>query len=115
MSGRNLEQRVGLAPKTLARVVRFQRALWVPERPGVQWAETAAACGYYHQAHLARDFREFTGRMPSEHRQCAPEISRAAQGHRNPKLVGFYNTFPAKETMLVSAASKAPPRLHDTF
>lgn len=52
---------VGVAPKLLARVVRFQRVL-----QGLgPWATVAQACGYYDQAHLIRDFREFAGEPPT--------------------------------------------------
>lgn len=50
----------GYGPKTLARVLRLQRALafaWA----GVPFAETAARAGFADQAHLARDVRELAG------------------------------------------------------
>ncbi|MFJ8625906.1 helix-turn-helix domain-containing protein [Kitasatospora sp. NPDC093550] len=52
----------GYGPKTLARVLRMQRALALA-RTGVPLAETAARTGYADQAHLARDIRELAG-MP---------------------------------------------------
>lgn len=52
----------GYGPKTLARVLRLQRALALA-RTGVPFAQTAARSGYADQAHLARDVREFAG-MP---------------------------------------------------
>ncbi|WP_416958740.1 helix-turn-helix domain-containing protein [Streptomyces sp. Agncl-13] len=52
----------GYGPKTLARVLRLQRALALA-RAGVPFAETAARSGYADQAHLARDVKEFAG-MP---------------------------------------------------
>ncbi|MGV9277796.1 helix-turn-helix domain-containing protein [Streptomyces griseosporeus] len=51
----------GYGPKTLARVLRLQRAL-VLARAGVPYADTAARAGYADQAHLARDVRQLTGR-----------------------------------------------------
>ncbi|MFJ3336456.1 helix-turn-helix domain-containing protein [Streptomyces sp. NPDC086766] len=52
----------GYGPKTLARVLRLQRALaWA--RAGVPLAETALRAGFADQAHLARDVRELAG-MP---------------------------------------------------
>ncbi|MET7570377.1 helix-turn-helix domain-containing protein [Streptomyces sp. NPDC005492] len=50
----------GYGPKTLARVLRLQRALALA-RAGVPFAETAARSGYADQAHLARDVKELAG------------------------------------------------------
>jgi AraC-like DNA-binding protein len=50
----------GYGPKTLARVLRLQRALALA-RHGLPFAETAARAGYADQAHLARDVRELAG------------------------------------------------------
>lgn len=50
----------GYGPKTLARVLRLQRALALA-RAGVPYAETAARAGFADQAHLARDVKELTG------------------------------------------------------
>ena len=50
----------GYGPKTLARILRLQRALALA-RAGVPYAETAARCGFADQAHLARDVRELAG------------------------------------------------------
>jgi len=55
----------GLAPKHLCRVLRFRHALQLAGavcRP--EWAGIAAEAGYFDQAHLIRDFREFTGDTP---------------------------------------------------
>jgi AraC-like DNA-binding protein len=57
---------VGLSPKTMARVIRFNRAQSLL-RDGWdgRWIDLALACGYYDQAHFNRDFRDFTGEAPS--------------------------------------------------
>jgi AraC-like DNA-binding protein len=52
----------GYGPKTLARILRLQRALALA-RSGTPYAETAVRAGYADQPHLARDVRELTG-MP---------------------------------------------------
>ena len=69
---RHLERRfletVGITPKRLARITRFQRAVQALQgesRGG--GAATAAACGYADQSHFIRDFREFAGCSPAEH------------------------------------------------
>jgi len=56
----------GLAPKQLAKVLRFERArglLVTPDRPSL--ARVAADCGYADQAHLARDWRDLAGSSPT--------------------------------------------------
>jgi AraC-like DNA-binding protein len=58
---------VGLPPKTIARIVRFRRALQLLGREDRSLAALAHECGYYDQAHLNRDFRDFTGGTPTEH------------------------------------------------
>ena len=62
---RAFDERVGLSPKTLARILRFRHALQESSRPGATWADVAAACGYFDQSHLIRDFREFAGAPPA--------------------------------------------------
>jgi AraC-like DNA-binding protein len=58
-------EEVGLPPKAVARLLRFDRARTLaelPERP--DWARIALDCGYYDQSHLINDFRAVTGRTP---------------------------------------------------
>ncbi|TXL89222.1 DUF6597 domain-containing transcriptional factor [Streptomyces sp. IB2014 016-6] len=50
----------GYGPKTLARVLRLQRALALV-RASVPYAEAAVAAGCADQAHLARETRDLTG------------------------------------------------------
>ncbi|MCX4524189.1 MULTISPECIES: AraC family transcriptional regulator [unclassified Streptomyces] len=59
-------EQIGLPPQSVTRVLRFQRALTVPPGSFRSLAELAAACGYYDQAHLARDVRALAGLTPSE-------------------------------------------------
>jgi AraC-like DNA-binding protein len=67
MSDRQFRRRCldesGLAPKQLCRVLRFRRACALGRR-GLPWGLIAAEAGYFDQAHLIRDFREFTGVTP---------------------------------------------------
>ncbi|RZD70162.1 AraC family transcriptional regulator [Streptomyces albidoflavus] len=61
---------LGLSPKTFARVLRFAHAheLAVDGDP-LPWGEVAAVSGYADQAHLVREWREFTGRSPTAWRR----------------------------------------------
>ncbi|MEV5546296.1 helix-turn-helix transcriptional regulator [Streptomyces sp. NPDC052309] len=55
----------GYGPKTLARVLRLQRALALA-RTGLPLAETAARAGFADQAHLTREFGDLAGATPRE-------------------------------------------------
>jgi AraC-like DNA-binding protein len=82
--GAQFRAETGLSPKEAARVIRFDRARrllagWQAgtqasgqagtqastARPGTL-ADLAAECGFYDQAHLARDFRDLAGCPPSQ-------------------------------------------------
>ena len=73
MTRRHLERRfretVGLTPKRLARIARFQHALATLEEVEGRGrgAQTAVACGYADQAHFIRDFTTLAGCAPGEH------------------------------------------------
>ncbi|MGW7004190.1 helix-turn-helix domain-containing protein [Streptomyces sp. NPDC054933] len=64
---RQLENRfreqIGLGPKAAARVLRLQHALRLLAA-GLPAARTAAACGFYDQAHFNGEFKTMTGRTP---------------------------------------------------
>jgi AraC-like DNA-binding protein len=82
LSSRQLERRflseVGIGPKLLCRILRFQQvfraveqndpgssARQMPWGGGTRWAAVAADCGYYDQAHLIRDFQQFARQTPA--------------------------------------------------
>jgi AraC-like DNA-binding protein len=76
-SGRHLTSRfraeIGLTPKAAARVIRFDRArkrlvhkLTNGAERAYLLADLAADCGYFDQAHLAREFRALAGCPPSQ-------------------------------------------------
>jgi AraC-like DNA-binding protein len=69
-SRRHLAERfrteIGLPPKVLSRVLRFERAkglLMCAARPRL--ADVAAACGYADQAHMTREWKALAGVSPS--------------------------------------------------
>jgi AraC-like DNA-binding protein len=57
-------EQIGLPPKQVARLLRFQRAAsWLTtETP--DWGAIARHCGYYDQAHLINEFQRFAGDTP---------------------------------------------------
>ncbi len=60
-----LVEEIGLAPKRLARLVRFSHAVERTRSDEViELGQLALECGYYDQAHFNRDFREFAGVSP---------------------------------------------------
>src|SRR6185437_15273532 len=62
-------EQIGLTPKLLARVIRFDRAVTAIRASGVRGlAEIAFECGYSDQAHLNREFRELAGTSPTTFR-----------------------------------------------
>ncbi|HKR22648.1 MAG TPA: AraC family transcriptional regulator [Pyrinomonadaceae bacterium] len=69
ISSRQLERRfmreVGIGPKLLGRILRFQQVFRAVERSDAAWASIALDCGYYDQAHLIRDFNQFAQQTPS--------------------------------------------------
>jgi len=94
VSCRQLERRfvgeVGIGPKLLCRILRFQQVFRAVEQADKNWARIAADCGYHDQAHLIRDFRQFAGQTPSvlfEHLTPLAEFFT-----RKRRTSDFYNT-----------------------
>jgi AraC-like DNA-binding protein len=57
---------VGYGPKTLQRVLRFQRFLALARRATPELARLALEAGYADQAHLTREVRRLSGSTPVE-------------------------------------------------
>ncbi|GAA1945554.1 helix-turn-helix domain-containing protein [Amycolatopsis minnesotensis] len=70
MSRRHLARRfhdqVGMAPKTAARILRFERAAELVADPSRSFAQVAAETGYADQAHFTRELRALTLRTPGD-------------------------------------------------
>lgn len=78
---------LGLPPKTLGRVLRFQRTMRALMRdPGCALADVAADAGYFDQAHFIKDFRRMTGGVPRGYRGYYPPDGPA---HFAPNVVVF--------------------------
>jgi AraC-like DNA-binding protein len=66
-------EQVGLTPKLFGRVRRFHALLGRIEKGlPLNWADLAADCGYFDQAHLIHDFRAFAGVTPLEYSRAIP-------------------------------------------
>ena len=70
-------ERIGLGPKSLGRLGRFQRALRSLEGGSrASLAASAALAGYFDQAHMTREFRLFAGTTPRRHLHETRELTR---------------------------------------
>ena len=70
---RQLQQYAHIAPKTLARRLRFEQARdQLSRNPALDFSQLALDCGYADQAHLSREFKFFSNRTL---RQFVGEIS----------------------------------------
>jgi AraC-like DNA-binding protein len=59
---------VGVTPKRMARIYRFAGLIVsVDARRPVDWSDVAQRAGYFDQAHLGREFKDFTGCTPTEY------------------------------------------------
>ena len=66
---------VGVSPKLLVRITRFQRVFATWRDDPTSLARVAAECGYYDQSHLVRDFRDFAGAAPAAFLADQPEFT----------------------------------------
>jgi AraC-like DNA-binding protein len=58
-------QQVGLTPKLYCRLERFQQVVRrIASGASIDWAQVSLEGGYYDQAHMAHEFREFSGVSP---------------------------------------------------
>jgi transcriptional regulator GlxA family with amidase domain len=74
---RLFRERVGIAPKSLGRLGRFQRVLRALEsQAGGPLARVALAAGYFDQAHMTRDFRLIAGVTPGGYVRQMRELTR---------------------------------------
>ncbi len=57
----------GLSPKEFLKIIRFQKAITLIDRPFAEgWTGIAAASGYYDQAHFIHEFKNYSGFTPSQ-------------------------------------------------
>lgn len=95
ISSRQLERRflreVGVGPKLLGRIIRFQQVFRAVEQSSNAWAEIAVECGYYDQAHLIRDFNQFAQQTPAVLFSSQSALTESFT--RKSRKSDFYNTF----------------------
>ena len=75
---RRFAERVGVSPKLLARILRFQRTLLARGDRGsdaADWVRIAVECGYADQSHLIRDYAAFAGETPRSLLAAEGELS----------------------------------------
>ena len=62
---RKFKRQVGLSPKRLSRILRFQKFLQIAQAStALTLTDAALACGYYDQSHFIKDFTAFSGVSP---------------------------------------------------
>lgn len=67
---------VGLSPKQLLKMVRFQTSFKFLHRPGLALTDVAMRCGYYDQAHFNHDFKTLAGVSPTQYRESRLPLNR---------------------------------------
>jgi AraC-like DNA-binding protein len=73
---RRFQDRVGVSPKVLARILRFQNTLRHREAATpIEWAHVAVACGYADQSHLIREYAALAGETPASLLAAEGELS----------------------------------------
>jgi AraC-like DNA-binding protein len=98
MSSRQLRrtflQDVGIGPKLLCRLLRFQEVFAAINREDQEWASAAIDCGYYDQAHLIRDFRQFANETPTSLLENSGSLTEAFL--RKNRVSVFSNTYTSR-------------------
>lgn len=75
---RRFAERVGVGPKMLSRILRFQRTLLLRASTGAdrpEWVRIAVECGYADQSHLIHDYAAFAGATPASLVAAESELS----------------------------------------
>lgn len=70
---RLFQSELGLSPKTMVRHVRLRKVMGSLHTGNyTSLAELAYVCGYADQSHMIREFKELTGKLPSDSDACEP-------------------------------------------
>jgi AraC-like DNA-binding protein len=92
---RAFDREVGLAPRTLAAVLRVQAALRLRSSEP-SWARLAAELAYFDQPHLNREFRRHAGLPPAALLESLGPLARAFIPERSQPRVTLDAANPAK-------------------
>jgi AraC-like DNA-binding protein len=58
--------KIGVSPRMFGRLIRFSNTYKLKEQhPNLSWNKIAFHCGYFDHMHLIRDFKQFSGTIPS--------------------------------------------------
>jgi AraC-like DNA-binding protein len=73
---RHFLQKVGVSPKFFSRMMRLNNLICALQtQPNQHLANLALSFGYYDQSHFSHEFKEFTGKSPSEFLQEKNQMS----------------------------------------
>ena len=62
---RKFKNQVGITPKLLSRIMRFQKFIRIArDNPKLTLTDASLSCGYFDQSHFIRDFTKFAGVSP---------------------------------------------------
>ena len=71
-------ERIGFGPKVFSRIMRFRGLLAGNGWTNGSWAERAHAAGYYDQAHMIAEFKQFAGVTPEQYQLIRGTHTQAA-------------------------------------
>lgn len=64
---RQFNKSIGLSPMKLCRILRFQKALGLTQK-NLAFVDIALKCGFYDQSHMINEFKDLSGKVPSDYR-----------------------------------------------
>jgi AraC-like DNA-binding protein len=73
---RKFKKQVGITPKHLSRIVRFQKFITLSKTShSLTLTDVSQSCGYYDQSHFIKDFTKFSGVSPLSYLNSAHPMS----------------------------------------
>lgn len=73
---RKFKQQVGLTPKQLSRIMRFQKFIALSKTSSkLTLTDVSLSCGYYDQSHFIKDFTKFSGVSPMSYLNSSHPMS----------------------------------------